>query len=147
MRRPGPSKRAFHGPPGRGDISRPTRFGQRAGQFDGAALDPAGNQAREHLQHRRRAAFFRHRAGATVIGHLRRVPRMPEPDTIPASSAGPKSLARPDGATIVYEKLAGATPGVVFLGGFLSDMTGTKALFLEGYCRERGRAYVRFDYF
>jgi len=72
---------------------------------------------------------------------------MPEPDTIPASSAGPKSLARPDGATIVYEKLAGGTPGVVFLGGFRSDMTGTKALFLEGYCRERGRAYVRFDYF
>jgi pimeloyl-ACP methyl ester carboxylesterase len=26
-------------------------------------------------------------------------------------------------------------------------MTGTKALFLEGYCRQRGRAYVRFDYF
>jgi len=26
-------------------------------------------------------------------------------------------------------------------------MTGTKALFLEDYCRQRGRAYVRFDYF
>jgi pimeloyl-ACP methyl ester carboxylesterase len=26
-------------------------------------------------------------------------------------------------------------------------MTGTKALFLEDYCRRRGRAYVRFDYF
>ena len=26
-------------------------------------------------------------------------------------------------------------------------MTGTKALFLEEYCRQRGRAYVRFDYF
>ncbi len=38
-------------------------------------------------------------------------------------------------------------PGVVFLGGFRSDMTGTKALFLEDYCRGRGRAYVRFDYF
>jgi pimeloyl-ACP methyl ester carboxylesterase len=26
-------------------------------------------------------------------------------------------------------------------------MTGTKALFLQDYCRERDRAYVRFDYF
>ena len=35
----------------------------------------------------------------------------------------------------------------MFLGGFRSDMTGTKASFLEKYCRRRGRAYVRFDYF
>src|SRR4029077_844479 len=41
----------------------------------------------------------------------------------------------------------GATPGVVFLGGFRSDMTGAKALFLEDYCRRRRRAYMRFDYF
>jgi pimeloyl-ACP methyl ester carboxylesterase len=33
------------------------------------------------------------------------------------------------------------------MGGFRSDMTGTKALFLEEYCRRRGRAFVRFDYF
>ena len=26
-------------------------------------------------------------------------------------------------------------------------MTGTKALFLQDYCRQRGRAYVRFDYY
>ena len=26
-------------------------------------------------------------------------------------------------------------------------MTGTKASFLEEYCRRRGQAYVRFDYF
>jgi len=41
----------------------------------------------------------------------------------------------------------GEVPGIVFLGGYRSDMTGTKALFLEDYCRRRGRAYVRFDYF
>jgi pimeloyl-ACP methyl ester carboxylesterase len=57
------------------------------------------------------------------------------------------SLARPDGATIAYRRLAGAAPGIVFMGGFRSDMTGTKALYLEDYCRGRGRAYVRFDYF
>jgi pimeloyl-ACP methyl ester carboxylesterase len=35
---------------------------------------------------------------------------------------------------------------VVFLGGFRSDMTGTKALWLEDWCRARGRAFLRFDY-
>ena len=57
------------------------------------------------------------------------------------------SLARPEGATIAYRRLAGTTPGIIFLGGFRSDMTGTKALFLEDYYRRRCRAYLRFDYF
>ena len=72
---------------------------------------------------------------------------MPEPDTSQTSSAGSGTLTRPDGATIAYEKLAGASPGIVFLGGFRSDMTGTKAMFLDEYCRRSGRAYLRFDYF
>ncbi|HVB16667.1 MAG TPA: alpha/beta hydrolase [Stellaceae bacterium] len=61
--------------------------------------------------------------------------------------ASPQILARVGGATIAYRRLAGRSPGIVFLGGFRSAMTGTKALFLEDYCRRRGRAYVRFDYF
>jgi pimeloyl-ACP methyl ester carboxylesterase len=56
-------------------------------------------------------------------------------------------LTRHDGATIAYHRLAGSAPGVVFLGGFRSDMTGTKASYLEDYCRRRGQAFVRFDYF
>ncbi|MFN3231382.1 MAG: alpha/beta hydrolase [Alphaproteobacteria bacterium] len=40
----------------------------------------------------------------------------------------------------------GRQPGVVFLGGFMSDMSGTKATMLDDYCRKRGQAYVRFDY-
>jgi pimeloyl-ACP methyl ester carboxylesterase len=64
-----------------------------------------------------------------------------------APGDGSAILARPGGATIAYRRLAGAGPGIVFLGGFRSDMTGTKALFLGDYCRRRGRAYVRFDYF
>ena len=64
-----------------------------------------------------------------------------------APGDGAMILARRGGATIAYRRLAGAGPGIVFLGGFRSDMTGTKALFLEGYCRRQGRAYVRFDYF
>ncbi|MBN2740578.1 MAG: alpha/beta hydrolase, partial [Rhodobacteraceae bacterium] len=37
-------------------------------------------------------------------------------------------------------------PGVVFLGGFKSDMEGTKALALEAWARAQGRAFLRFDY-
>jgi pimeloyl-ACP methyl ester carboxylesterase len=59
----------------------------------------------------------------------------------------PAILARPDGATIAYHRLAGKAPGVVFLPGLRSDMTGTKAIFLEEHCRQRGHAYLRFDYF
>ena len=72
---------------------------------------------------------------------------MPAPDTAPATVVAAESLARPDGAAIAYHRLRGAGPGIVFLGGFRSDMTGTKALFLEDYCRRRERAYLRFDYF
>ena len=59
----------------------------------------------------------------------------------------PAILARHDGATIAYHRLAGGVPGVVFLEGSRSNMNGKKALFLEQYCRRHGRAYVRFDYF
>ena len=55
-------------------------------------------------------------------------------------------LSRPGGATIAYRRLDGGEPGVMFLGGFRSDMTGTKATALEAACREAGRAFVRFDY-
>jgi len=41
----------------------------------------------------------------------------------------------------------GATaPGLVWLGGFASDMEGAKATFLDEWARARGRAYLRFDY-
>ena len=41
-----------------------------------------------------------------------------------------------DGATIAYRRTEGSTPGVIFMGGFKSDMTGTKAVALE--CAELG---------
>jgi pimeloyl-ACP methyl ester carboxylesterase len=52
---------------------------------------------------------------------------------------------------IAYHRLrahgdGAALPGIVFLGGFRSDMGGTKAVFLEDWARARGRAYLRFDY-
>ncbi len=56
-------------------------------------------------------------------------------------------LPRGDGTTIAYHRLAGKNPGVVFLHGFMSDMTGGKALAVEDFCRRRGQAFVRFDAF
>lgn len=35
---------------------------------------------------------------------------------------------------------------MIFMTGFMSDMTGGKALALEELCRARGQAYLRFDY-
>ena len=61
------------------------------------------------------------------------------------SEPRPGILSR-NGATIAYRRIDGATPGVVFLGGFMSDMQGTKALALERHCRAAGRAFLRFDY-
>ncbi|MDX9688967.1 MAG: alpha/beta hydrolase [Proteobacteria bacterium] len=37
-------------------------------------------------------------------------------------------------------------PGIVFLGGFASDMTGTKASFLDEFCAQNGWGYLRYDY-
>jgi pimeloyl-ACP methyl ester carboxylesterase len=59
----------------------------------------------------------------------------------------PGILTREDGATIAYRSLPGRAPGIVFLGGFMSDMTGTKARFLDAWCAARGQAFLRFDYF
>ena len=56
-------------------------------------------------------------------------------------------LTREDGATIAYRRRAGKSPGIVFLGGFMSDMTGTKARRLDAFAAARGQAYLRFDYF
>jgi pimeloyl-ACP methyl ester carboxylesterase len=49
--------------------------------------------------------------------------------------------------TIAYHRTGGRAPGVVFLTGYKSDMTGQKAVRLEEVCRARGQAYVRFDYY
>ena len=52
-------------------------------------------------------------------------------------------LPRPDGNSIAYARTSGRAPTVVFLGGFRSDMTGTKAIALEAWARRTGRAYLR----
>ena len=56
-------------------------------------------------------------------------------------------LERPDGERLAYRRVEGAAPTVVWLGGFKSDMAGTKAEVLAQWAERAGRGYVRFDYF
>lgn len=55
-------------------------------------------------------------------------------------------LETAQGRRLAFHRSAGAGPGIVFLGGFMSDMAGTKAVWLEEWARAQGRAFVRFDY-
>ncbi|MBR0659461.1 alpha/beta hydrolase [Neoroseomonas oryzicola] len=56
------------------------------------------------------------------------------------------TIDRGDGVPLAWRRLSGRGPGVVFLGGFNSDMTGSKAEFLAGWCEARGTPFLRFDY-
>jgi len=58
----------------------------------------------------------------------------------------PDYLDTDQGRRIAYHRSTGAGPGVVFLGGFRSDMEGTKAIHLENWAKAHGRAFLRFDY-
>jgi pimeloyl-ACP methyl ester carboxylesterase len=55
-------------------------------------------------------------------------------------------LTTPQGRHIAYHRTQGKQPGVVFLGGFRSDMTGSKAQHLQTWAEATGRAFLRFDY-
>ncbi len=48
--------------------------------------------------------------------------------------------------SIAYRHTPGHSPGVLFCTGFKSDMTGSKALALEAFCRQNGQQFTRFDY-
>ena len=63
----------------------------------------------------------------------------PQPDFIEVGTQG--SARR-----IAVRARGGVTPGLFWLGGFNSDMKGTKALALDAWAAEHGRACVRFDY-
>ncbi|MBU11572.1 MAG: alpha/beta hydrolase [Rhodobacteraceae bacterium] len=58
----------------------------------------------------------------------------------------PAFYTTPQARRLAYHKTAGASPNLVFLGGFKSDMQGSKALFLESWAQQRGFSYLRFDY-
>jgi len=61
-------------------------------------------------------------------------------------------LARPLGYHIAYRRQVASgigthLPGVIFLSGFKSDMSGSKATALAEFCQARGQAFLCFDYF
>lgn len=51
-----------------------------------------------------------------------------------------------DGAGLAWRRTRGSGPTIVWLGGFASDMTGTKAQALADWASSRGRDFLRFDY-
>ncbi len=51
-----------------------------------------------------------------------------------------------DGNAIAVRYRKGGNPGLVWLGGFKSDMAGTKADVLDRWAAENGYAYTRHDY-
>ncbi|HEY2178916.1 MAG TPA: alpha/beta hydrolase [Caulobacteraceae bacterium] len=51
------------------------------------------------------------------------------------------------GTAIAWRRVAGSGPTLVWLGGFRSEMAGTKADALAAWATARGRAFLRFDYF
>jgi len=61
--------------------------------------------------------------------------------------AEPLYLDRTGGERIAYRTQSGREPGILWLGGFHSDMNGLKAQALAAWGARKGRAFVRFDYF
>lgn len=55
-------------------------------------------------------------------------------------------LKKKNGDAIAYSQIPGKSPGIIFLSGFMADMTGTKATYFEQVCRDLGHSFVRFDY-
>src|SRR6478736_2225888 len=58
----------------------------------------------------------------------------------------PSFLERADLPSLAYEAHEGRGPTIVFLSGYASDMTGAKALALDAWAAEQGRAFLRLDY-
>jgi pimeloyl-ACP methyl ester carboxylesterase len=63
-------------------------------------------------------------------------------DCLKSLEVGTGQAARP----IAVRQRPGAAPGLLWLGGFKSDMQGTKAQALDGWAHAQGHALTRFDY-
>jgi len=61
-------------------------------------------------------------------------------------SLEPNYIIGEKGRKIAYHYSEAKGPTVVFCGGYMSDMEGTKAIFLENSCKELGISYLMFDY-
>lgn len=51
-----------------------------------------------------------------------------------------------NGNALAYHHAPGRGPTIVFLPGYASDMSGSKAVAIDAWARETGRACLRFDY-
>jgi pimeloyl-ACP methyl ester carboxylesterase len=63
-------------------------------------------------------------------------------DCLKSLAVGTGEAARP----IAVRQRPGGAPGLLWLGGFKSDMLGTKARALDVWAQAQGRALTRFDY-
>jgi len=63
-------------------------------------------------------------------------------DCLKSVAVGTGQAMRP----IAVRQRPGGAPGLFWLGGFKSDMRGTKAQALDDWARQHGRALTRFDY-
>ena len=66
---------------------------------------------------------------------------IPDPQAV-RLTLGEQSAAR----ELAILKREGGGPGLFWLGGFRSDMTGTKASAIDAFAAQRGLAATRFDY-
>ncbi|XP_066542537.1 abhydrolase domain containing 10, depalmitoylase b [Hoplias malabaricus] len=55
-------------------------------------------------------------------------------------------ISRPDLPKLAYRRVKGKSPGVVFLPGYGSNMSGQKSEALQDFCKSLGHSYLRFDY-
>lgn len=58
----------------------------------------------------------------------------------------PAYLERGDAPSLAYSAAAGSAPGVVFLPGFMSNMSSLKAVTLAQFCADRDQAFLCLDY-
>ena len=67
-------------------------------------------------------------------------------DQPPAMTATAPEFLDVEGTGIAVRTAQGAAPGIVWLGGYKSDMLGTKAETLAAWAAREGRAFLRHDY-
>jgi pimeloyl-ACP methyl ester carboxylesterase len=78
-------------------------------------------------------------------------PLQTDPEPTQKGESGIAQLQIDHGSFLAYRRRFASrdgvnAPGIVFLTGFKSDMTGTKASVLDEFCHARGFGFLRFDY-
>ena len=54
-------------------------------------------------------------------------------------------LINKENQKIVYKKIIGKKPGIIFIHGLNSDMSGNKAINIEKYAKQNKLSFIRFD--